>query len=52
MDTFEILSEIYEMKDRSMARGITSRDAIAFAEQKVSEKYHISFNSVKKLAEN
>ncbi|KAF5421394.1 MAG: hypothetical protein C5S45_03720 [Candidatus Methanocomedens sp.] len=52
MDTFEIISKIYEMRDESIAEGITSQDAMVFAEQSVAENYHISYNSLKKLIGN
>ncbi|MBC2698294.1 MAG: hypothetical protein HF976_12430 [ANME-2 cluster archaeon] len=52
MDTFEIISKIYEMRDESIAQGITSRDAMVFAEQNVAENYHISYNSLRKLIGN
>jgi hypothetical protein len=52
MDTFEIISKIYEMRDESIAQGITSRDAMVFAEQNVAEEYHISYNSLRKLVGN
>ncbi len=52
MDTFEIISKIYEMRDESIAQGTTSQDAMAFAERNVAENYHISHNTFRKLIRN
>jgi len=49
MDTFEILNEICETRDISLANGMAFQDATNLAELKISEKYHIPFNSVKNL---
>lgn len=52
MDTLEIISKIYEIRDESIAQGITSGDAMIFAERNVAENYHISHNSLRKLIRN
>jgi len=50
MDTFEIISEIYETKDRAIDEGMTFKVALKFAQHEISEKYHISNKNVKKLS--
>jgi hypothetical protein len=51
MDTFEILNEICETRDRSVAKGMAFQDATNLAERKISKKYHITFKSVKNMIE-
>jgi hypothetical protein len=50
MDTFEILTEIYEIRDYSIAKGMTFQDALIFAEHKISKKYHIPYTNISKLS--
>jgi hypothetical protein len=49
MDTFEIINEIYETKDRAINEGMTFNKAFEFAQREISEKYHISNMNVRKL---
>jgi hypothetical protein len=50
MDTFEILTEIYEIRDNSIAKGMAFQDALKFAEHKISKKYHIPYLNIRKLS--
>lgn len=50
MDTFEIISEIYETKDRAIDEGKTFKVALEFAQHEISEKYHISYKNVRKMS--
>jgi len=52
MDTFEILTEIYEIRDNSIAKGMAFQDALKFAEHKISKKYHIPYMNIRKLSWN
>jgi hypothetical protein len=52
MDTLEIISMIYEMRDESIAQGIASRDALELAERNIADNYHISHKCLSKLVRN
>ncbi|MDF1558081.1 MAG: hypothetical protein P1P80_07880 [ANME-2 cluster archaeon] len=52
MDTFEIITEIYETRDWAIAKGMTLQNAFNFAEHEISEKYHLSDLIMKKLSRN
>ncbi|MCL7475328.1 MAG: hypothetical protein SCH39_07770 [Methanosarcinales archaeon] len=52
MDKFEIITEIYETRDRAIAEGMPFQNALHFAQHEISEKYHISGMIVQKLSRN